>query len=175
VLRYSYDTQSANDGVRGWIGRSALVAESRTGRSSRQAREARIGVRLLLRADPSRAANTAPLANHYTGHVISGHIRKRRGEIPIACTARQPTHPAVSFPGGFRTTAPVPVARIATGRHPKPFTEAEVPPLPWRTPPDLVRVDLMNSQPLLSEQFDLRYSDRLEILGCSFVAHQSTG
>src|SRR5262249_58949915 len=33
--------------------------------------------------------------------------------------------PAVSSPGGFRTTAPVSDAPSVTGRHPKPFTEAD--------------------------------------------------
>jgi hypothetical protein len=40
---------------------------------------------------------------------------------------------AGSFPGDFRTTAPVRVAGSVMGRHPKPFTQGEV--LIWTAPP----------------------------------------
>jgi hypothetical protein len=48
----------------------------------------------------------------------------RSDQIPID-SARGSPHtqlPAGSFPGGFRTTAPGPVASSVMGRHPKPFT-----------------------------------------------------
>jgi hypothetical protein len=34
--------------------------------------------------------------------------------------------PAGSFPGGFRTTAPMPATSSRWGRHPKPFTSADI-------------------------------------------------
>ena len=43
-------------------------------------------------------------------------------QIPIAPAEPGAPHPAPSFPGGFRTPAPVRVERSSMGRHPKPVT-----------------------------------------------------
>ena len=69
-----------------------------------QAREARIGI-----AFPSSQfiASTARLNDRYAGCLTSPHILKRRAKIPIERAAPARTHPAGSFPEGFRTTAPV--------------------------------------------------------------------
>ena len=45
-------------------------------------------------------------------------------EMSAACAA--PNRSAGSFPGGFRTPAPVHVVASATGRHPKPYTEGDI-------------------------------------------------
>src|SRR6516162_5722042 len=77
-----------------------------------QAREARIGI-----AFPSSQfiASTARLNDRYAGCLTSPHILKRRAKIPIERAAPARTHPAGSFPEGFRTTAPVLVDRLVTG------------------------------------------------------------
>src|SRR5215475_9104346 len=43
-------------------------------------------------------------------------------QIPITPAEPGARLPALSFPGGFRTTAPVLVTWSEMGRHPKPFT-----------------------------------------------------
>ena len=60
------------------------------------------------------------------GRLTSSHARLSSRQNPHRRRVRrttQPSQPAVSSLGGFRTPAPVHVERFVTGRHPKTFTE----------------------------------------------------
>src|SRR5262249_3781079 len=50
----------------------------------------------------------------------------RHSQIPIVPSELGAPLPALSFLGGFRTTAPVLVASSEMGRHPKPITQAVI-------------------------------------------------
>ena len=59
------------------------------------------------------------------GRLTSSHARLSSRQNPHRRRVRrttQPSQPAVSSLGGFRTPAPVHVERFVTGRHPKTFT-----------------------------------------------------
>jgi hypothetical protein len=60
------------------------------------------------------------------GRLTSSHARLSSRQNPHRRRVRrttQPSQPAVSSLGGFRTPAPVHVERFVTGRHPKTFTK----------------------------------------------------
>jgi hypothetical protein len=56
-----------------------------------------------------------------------GARRRRHNQIAIARGSSRTQLPARSFPGGFRTTAPLQAQSSPWGRHPKPFTKPEGP------------------------------------------------
>ena len=86
---------------------------------------------LKISAPQTPAARSRPIQSSPTGRngprgrLTSSHARLSSRQNPHRRRVRrttQPSQPAVSSLGGFRTPAPVHVERFVTGRHPKTFT-----------------------------------------------------
>src|SRR5262245_22860604 len=81
---------------------------------------------------PARATRSPGRARSATRLAQLGAARRYRVDQTSrpnpqrACRTPLASQLAGSFPGGFPTPAPVHLVAVATGRHPKPFTQAAV-------------------------------------------------
>ena len=57
---------------------------------------------------------------------LAPHTPRTPRSNPHSARHRRASPPAGSFPGGFRTPAPVHAGTVAMGRHPKPFTTPDI-------------------------------------------------